>query len=47
MNIIHRDKHRLPLEGAVVPLKHTTSLSTHTDINLAETKRVSGVKTSL
>jgi hypothetical protein len=47
MNTIQRDKHRLPLEKAVVPLKHTASLPTHMDINLTETKRVSGVKTSL
>jgi hypothetical protein len=44
---MQRDKHRLPLQEAVVPLKHVASLSTHPDIYLAETKRVSGVKTSL
>jgi hypothetical protein len=45
--IMRSDKYGLYLGGAVMPLKHRTSLFTFTDINLVETKRVSGVKTSL
>jgi hypothetical protein len=45
--IMRSDKYGLYFGGAVMSLKHRTSLFTLTDINLVETKRVSGVKTSL